>query len=416
MLAQALCQNVRYSILICQRQRLYPFVLSDLNKAINPYKSYTLYVRAPNLTDTSSGNKFAFVSLNLSLKFRHPLVARDKWDGTTANKTQNIPMKHSGAYSGEVITIQLPSSGTLILADGATGFNTNYETIEQVVLDKFQGGYSVNSERAVSEHIGNDATYEVIAVPMFSGLGNSIDRTNNNSDRLAYAGTTPFTGVIMDRRCIPLTNPMTIHHVIAARNWGATPASNNYKVTSSTFATSIGVGIGTGLQGDNFGYQNIANAQFTQITTSSYIIDMIKEKPGGHLTNDPDHRNWDSELLMVPLVYPAGVSADNLGVSHNLTSAQGTTPGSYNGPPIFVGKSWDGTDNRSNIATTTSGVLATSRVKGQEQWLEVRWSIRDTVHGLTGAVAPSPTWYPTNTIFVGYGGYFVYIIGKKHLL
>ena len=48
---------------------------------------------------------------------------------------------------------------------------------------------------------------------------------------------------------------------------------------------------------------------------------------------------------------------------------------------------------------------------GQEQFIEVRWKWGDrvTAGGLAGA------GYGANTVFVGYGGFWVYLIGKKML-
>lgn len=389
--------------------RLNPYIITDLNKTINPYKSYTLFIEAPNITKDAI-NKFAFVSFQTSAKFRHPLVDRDRWSPTS--QIQNMPMKHSGSKSGESITIQEPASGTLILADGAEGISTNVETIEQVFLDKLKGGYSQFSERYVAEHISDDATYDVISIPMFGGLGTAVTASSgqDNVIRLPYVGSSPFTAGSQDRRIIPIIYPFTVHHVIAARTWCATPAAGNMKPTGSNFITTINVGIGEGLQSDKFGYQEIAYASFNQTQTGSYQIDRIKQRVGGQMTTaqgDLASQDFDVELFHIPLVYYKDKNkTTHLGTSYPLTGS-----GVYTGNPVYVGKSWLGTDNRTEIATTASGSAGYSKVAGREQFLEVRWQIRDSVDGFGNT-----TYYPNGTVFCGYGGNYIHLICKKHLV
>ncbi len=101
-----------------------------------------------------------------------------------------------------------------------------------------------------------------------------------------------------------------------------------------------------------------------------------------------EYPSCDLELHSVPLV----------GAGGNGYYAQGK--------PVFVGKGRDNMESRRNIG----GGL--SNCRGEENFLEVRMTIKDTVATLeTEPVAPLTGHF----IYSGYQGHFVYLICKKSL-
>ena len=77
------------------------------------------------------------------------------------------------------------------------------------------------------------------------------------------------------------------------------------------------------------------------------------------------------------------------------------------GRPIFIGKGWSPTWTRTTMAATG----AASTTLGSEQFIEVRMRMRDTAQ--TMQTAPSSG---TLTMYSGYQGHWVYLIGKKALV
>lgn len=379
--------------------RANPFLLDGIEQALNPYRTYTLCIDAVGLAQAAAEGNHALVALQVSLRIRTPLIARDTGSGSNA---QNIPTKHSGGKTGATVTIQTPVANSTILADGATGAQTNIEVVDRVLLSRLKGGYTEWSDVPPTEHLQHDACYDVIAVPLF---GRGVTFSPANVASLPYIGAGPlYKSLACDRRIIPLKYPFTLHHVIAVANHVARPNAAPGAYTDpktaggANWITRIGVGLGVGFRSDEFNYQQLALLDCTGITFANYSIDSVEEDPAS-VMGDKIH------LLNVPLVYPAGGTR---GLSYPTTF--GGVAGTNTGPPIYCGKSHLGTQARSNIANAPNGTSVSPVTGGQEQFIEVRWSFGDTVNGMGHAAT-----YPAGTIFVGYGGHWVFLIGKKHL-
>ena len=72
---------------------------------------------------------------------------------------------------------------------------------------------------------------------------------------------------------------------------------------------------------------------------------------------------------------------------------------------MFAGKTNNSDVTRSGAANTVGGAnVAIASVDGKEQWLEVRMMFQDTA-GINNL--------PASQTLVGWGGHWVYIIGKK---
>ena len=377
--------------------RINPFIVDKLNKAINPYRTYMFSLKASLQDDPRF---IAIVNLNVSMKFKTTLVARDKFVANV-NDIQNIPTQHLGATTADTLTVTTPAANTLILADDATrGIAATAKRFDEKLEDGLHGGYLRQSHVPVVDHLAVDACYDIICVPMWGNFSNTHVYNAGN----AVAGDedtlgSPYIGPARDRRVIPIAWPMTIHHVMAVVSYvqpidGAGGNAGLFP-TSATFINDVGVGMGTGAQGDIWAFEDIATTSWTSdngITPNSAItIDRIKASRFGGLTAE----DWDFEILSVPLVTNGGGAWDN-----------GT--GYYaQGKPVFVGRSTSSTAAREQIGGATSATI------GAEQFLEVRWHLRDSA-GLAVAGAGGSAG-SVNEIYAGMTGHYVLICGKKHL-
>ena len=113
-----------------------------------------------------------------------------------------------------------------------------------------------------------DSCYDVIAVPLMQNRRQMIIKSGNDVlDEPYIDAGAAGTQVLADRRIIPITDPMVVHHVILGWNWQVctqsnqgTGASTLFQIPASAgFRVDVGVGIGTGLQSDSFYYQQIAS-------------------------------------------------------------------------------------------------------------------------------------------------------------
>lgn len=398
-----------------------PFVTTDINKSINPYSTYMFIIDVQNIMDPTLTNKtMCLPSVNISMRFRHPLVTRDYGpsiqnlpDSTTPNN-QGVPT--SRASKGESIVITEPVAGNIITADGAGGVSNELASIDKVFKDGLKGGYDREGMPPALEELQDSAGYEVIAVPLFNNRLNGGVLENTVGDEPFATGVN--TTEIWDSRIIPLSHPITVHHVILAWNWSTFFPSDSGTVLpgpdaqltpdTSTFAVEVGVAAGTMLRSDAYAYNQIAYSSINQpsatastpvpqSTWSTGSIDRIKfreqslkRKGTGGAYDQTGLNAWDWELHQVPILgggSPAGA---------------GYYP---QGKPFYLGRNWSLNENRLNVYNIAGSSVAPQNM-GCEQFIEVRMKIGDSA-GLEDLQA--------NSLVSGYGGHFVYIIGKKHL-
>tara|TARA_R110002020_G_scaffold226824_1_gene437283 strand:- start:6648 stop:8486 length:1839 start_codon:yes stop_codon:yes gene_type:complete len=398
-----------------------PLVVTDINKSINPYATYMLIIDAKSLVSTTLTNgTLCLPSVNVSMKFLHPLVGRDTGANIqnlpTANTPNNRGAKKSRTALSKDITITEPASGSVIKADGSSGVSNELATIDKVFRDGLKGGYDRQGMTPAVEELAATAGYEVIAVPLFNNRVNGgvvKDDIAAEPNRVVDGGD---TDAIWDCRVVPISHPITVHHVILAWNWSScfprtglpTPANQQVPDTS-TFKVETGVAIGTMLRSDAYSYNQIAFGQMTEPTDRSAnttvpsstwypaSIDRAKyrnmsaKRKGSSGSMDQRGLNaWDWELHQVPILgggSPAGT---------------GYYP---QGHPYYVGKNWSLNADRNNVYNI-GGSSVVPNDPGCEQFIEVRMKIGDSA-GLNNLAS--------NSLVSGYGGHFVYIICKKHL-
>lgn len=221
--------------------RLNPINISDISQAMHPYKSYVFLIYCDDLnhdeyiywdnTDnslvswgtwkpTDAVDSQALVSVNVSLKFKQPLLNRDLNSGGSV--VQNIPTSHNGVPDTFTLSVTKPAAGDVISADNATsGFSTNLHKVDKVFRDKLNAGYDEDGATAIRQSLAQDSGYEIIAVPLMSNRRWGCVLSGN------YARCEPYIDkddaaadqIIADRRIIPIKYPVVIHHAFLAWNW-----------------------------------------------------------------------------------------------------------------------------------------------------------------------------------------------------
>mgnify|MGYP003144794616 FL=1 len=449
--------------------RANPFIQSDIDVAIDPYKTLILTIYAPGLEDTD-GRRLALPSIEVSLGFTCQLMPRDS--GQTA--VQNIPADGGsgtgkyGAKTGPTVSINTPAHSTAIESDSSDGVGYNMSTVDEQFQDKLEGGYNRFGDVPPSEVITDDAAYEVIAVPLYQNMAHgglsASDTFYATYPYLASLGGTHnvvVTGVsnvgAFDRRIIPIHHSYTIHHAILAWNWspwdllnwngiGTEPIANgpsgtkdkqraNLVPPTKNIGLSVGVGIGTGTGADNFDYEQVASLTITN--PNNYGTWDGSSGTKTPVENPATKGTWDASLIdrITSTLNPPRVfvwdASGTVGATNALAlnkwnwelhsipvvghASFGAGSGYYNqGKEVFSAPGWSKTASRTNMDSSLPNT------GGAEQWIEVRANLYPTV---TGALNKLPhMWSPgvlqiddASSILVGYGGCYVYLICKKHL-
>jgi len=475
-----------------------PYSETNLSINIDPYKTYMLGITPFVLhsdVDTLHAN-LAMVNINVSLKFKHVLVTRDS-NIVAAHHPCNIPGQ-GNLKNQDTVTVAVPAAGTAIEAETATGLQTSTTTLDKTFREKLQGGLNSLSDRGSVEHLCQDAGYEVIAVPMWNNQwGNELtvkqvvadvtpayaigqDEATNElpcplggSTLRLHSTITDMGGPISDRAIIPISFPMTVHHVIVAHNNFTTaidnqsanlsqyryyhspiPANETIAGTTNTTTTlvkhNIGVAVGTGCRGTFYGYRQIANYEgsLTDGVVDEIRMDHLctssRANAAGQIVR-PDALNGFSSVNTVPewrLNYLPLINQGNAvapGLYDDSVPPVKATTGTFENmqdTPMFIGNSFL-VPNQASAGTApaltaykgssirTDDESSTTEQISADQWIEVRWNVSPSVpagsdlwnaFNIVGEdpAAPANTSGDFSKIISGYGGSWIYIIGKKH--
>lgn len=361
-----------------------PSMKTGLGVSVDAYQVLILEVDLSSFQAASQN--LIIDSLIVSLDFYAPLMQRDKITASDY-EVQNIPTSHRGARSISPVTTTAPAANAVITADtnpAGDGVETAFKKIDEVFHRRLRGGYGRKSRDIYKSNILNDSAYEIIAVPMWGNGWNCQGGVPAGDDTpfLPLIGADPYSLATCDRRIIPLHFPMVIHHVFACANVGATPP------TSATFTNKVGVGLGCGIRSDLFESRQVAFASWTVAQKPLFLIDTSKS------------RNEGMQLYNIPLVY----SGTNTGTGYNSTVDPAL---SDMGTPVFAGQALS-TEKARTALSPSVGAFApiAPLMQGQDQYLEVRWEISDA-----GGIKNMPAGEGV----IGFGGHWVYIVGKKHL-
>lgn len=381
--------------------RANPKVWTGLNQQVDPYQSFMLHIECPGLAPDANGsfpNK-RFVCLPstcISLKFLAPLMERD-------TSAQNAPTL---SYESDTVNVTLPAANSLINANGVAGLNTNLQTLSDKLLTRLRGALRPDGGVPGYENRKADATYDVIAVPMFHNVGPNGYVAAINAGNLAHVGAAPYTNQTTEEAWIPITNPFTVHHVFAANSIAVpgqltgNPANKLGQLpTSASLNVAIGVGIFTGARGDSANIDQVAYAGFSVAQRPNYVVDRLRVGREQQMSETPSADDgYTHELLQIPVV----------GAGRNGFVTAG---GSINqGDPVFVARGGLRSLTRSNL----NG--AAPNCDGAEQYLVVRWSLHDT-NGLSfSGAAPPGAAGDQLECYSGVGGSWVFIVGKRNLV
>ena len=384
-----------------------PLLVNDVDIELSPHTTYVFAIYAPNLAGESGDRKehYALSGIQISLKIRTDLVKRDT---VSADAVQNMPTKHNGAATNASVSITTPAAASVITADQAGGLSQNLSTIDNVFRDKLNAGYTADAETVPNQNIQLDSGYEVIAVPMFQ---NKRYQTllNNTLGGEAYFDTSIATNQLLaDRRIIPIEYPFVLHHVILAYNWQKSFSQTTLTAVSQmipespTFKVDVGVAIGSGIESDSYTYQQVAQ-------TSMVAPDWIRTAGGSWFTKCIDRiRTQSLETRLNQAKSTTTGTPSWWDWELHQVSLEGTGGAGYfaQGKPIFIGKGWSPAWQRNGM---TGG--AASNTSGAEQFIEVRMRMTDTADNMTASPSTGST-----TLFSGYQGHWVYLIGKKTLV
>ena len=396
-----------------------PVNVPNMRVTIQPYRTYIWYIQFTGLVNAldvdNAVRQLGASGFHMRGEFEYPLMARDTAAGFTA---QNIPSLTGGDRQPASISLDTAVQGNIITASAGAAANgrvqRNIETVDQRLANLLKAGYSREGDLPVQEELIEDQSLCVIAVPMFGQIGD-IRADDINLIGLPWGPQGDFTleswtGQLADRRLIRIQHPMTIHRIIAVTNAYSPPTKNLKKPrrdavnsgllpASPTFTNSIGVGIASGIDGaDDRRYQQLAYLEWVPATRTTYLIDQLKEGGTPPLFGLGTDGAYDHTLMDVPLVYPGALATGMYG--HN------------SGVPIYVGRAGNDTEARTTIGQMPTdfggGIRVPPTTNGREQFIEVRWTMSDSA----GLSAANPAVSPY-TCYVGNGGCWVYIIGKK---
>ena len=252
----------------------------------------------------------ALVSVNVSLKFKMPLVERDFASAGATTTVQNVPTASYGARASETISIVSPSA--VVIADAAGGVSAELGKIDSRLRHGIYGGYAEFSAANVAQQIKDDAGYEVIAVPLFSNtaFGEILAQPHWMRLRDDYDSANPTTNGYHDRAIIPITSPMTIHHVIVTNNYlTATlpiPASAIYTLppAATKVRYQVGVGVIAGPGSDDANYTQVAYREIQADTAASDgMIDFMDMGNSASSMKDTFRpQRWEQAIFDVPIV------------------------------------------------------------------------------------------------------------------
>ena len=383
--------------------RLNPFLFTELNKDVHPYKSLMLCVRADGLHPgtlpaTAERLWLSLPSFLCTMRFSCERVARDN---NTSN-VQNLP-RHNGTIPTSAFNITTPAANATITAEASDGISTVASLFDGRLMNKLLSGYTKQGAVSAYEFFTKDSGLEVVAVPLWSNFSHRGRLTSDTVGDAANAGLSPFPGPIVDERWIPINYPFVIHHCILALNYGSPPSATTggaphlptvagKKPSSATFAGEVGVALFTGQQADHSAFQQVAHLSYTAATLPNHTIDRIRHGADSFMTAI-DHT---FDLVQVPLVSKGGVNGVGLKDITGIPIVQG--------PPFFVAK---GASVVTTQGRSQAGANNPPATKGAEQYIVVRQSFTDPGGLGSAGVAGN------NEVYAGVGGNWLYLIGKK---
>lgn len=383
--------------------RLNPDLIDELQIPINPYKAYYWSIKVPGLfSDNTTTERLAMPSFTLTMRGTLPKLARDTNENPAVVAVQNIPTNTYGLPQTGSLGMTTPAADALI--DGSTDIQDTYKLFDAMMSNKLRSGVGAASGGNKSpglegnpfpwEQLAQDSGYSIIVVPLWGGYG-AVRASNVPTAFLPYVGPgpAPYTLPTCDTRVIKVPDGFVLHHAVAAWNLTsyACPTTKGHIgggsiPTSAQFVNSVGIALGNGIRGDDYSYQQVAYVAWTGANYANYQIDRFAI----------NETNTNFMLMHIPLVAPVGTNDLN---SYYLT-----------GKPFYMGGANSITADRQDCGVLPEafggGAYQTPDTKGVENFVEIRWRMRDPVAGLDDPAAPT-------AVRIGANGHYVLLIGKQ---
>lgn len=378
-----------------------PLLISDLSLQIKPFCVYVWELSCKGLFSSQvNTDQLALVSLSLDAVLLSTLTTRDV-NGAGVVTIQNIPTKHNGGQVGTTIPVVTPAADAIITG---TDIQNSYNAFDRVLQARAASGYGLgygamaNAMQAADAPpaglLAFDSHYQMIAIPLWAGQKLCSTRAND----VVAAGLpfllAPWTMPAIDARTLPLPDNFVIHHAFAVWNNWSPPSTQVAHVgfgirdTSINYVQSIGIAISSGMESDDYKYQQVAALTFDALTTGgSNLIDLYEPLVAG--VPVPCYA-----MFQIPLVNPVAPWT-----GHTWAAS---------GRPFFIGHANSGTADRSLTTTLAAGVwngaFGTPATHGRENTLEVRWTKQQAAAGLNAG---------GNVVRCGQGGEWVILCGRQ---
>lgn len=417
-----------------RRARANPVDLKALKFRVKPHCTYIVGIRAAGLAAVSNDDRYALPSLHLDLYGATALIPRDENTGSsvTTPVVCNMPILHHGLAYGPAVATSKPGAGTGIEAETADGVQTNIDAIDEVIRRGHRGGYDRHAANPGGvATLKDDAAMDLIVIPMCNNQRNQEINRANYTDLASYFPGSGGDSLLQFWGEKPITYPFVVHHVYALINWQSyqkTLSEVGYgqdletPAAGSVYTVRHHITVGIESDGDTPAQEAIANFSGWVDTANSgshyqeRMIDRIgypfPYAPANGASGAPPG-NLALDLIAVPLL------------DHGTKNGPGYKQGAWDaaqGEPVFVGRadhagkaSANGPRTYINYisalgASPTQGRRA-PRTEGAEKRLVCSWSLF-TDSGDWATVPQSGVGYD-DALFMGYGGGFVMVVGKK---
>ena len=416
------------------RYRANPVALTSLKFQVKPHCTYIVGIQALGLPAVSADNRLALPSLSLDLYGATALIPRDENTGSseTTPVVTNMPVEHHGAPSAPTVSVSAPSPGATLAAEGVGGVQTNIDAIDEQLRKRHRGGYDRHAQNpGGTVTLKDEAAMDLIVIPMCNNQNHQEINRANYTDLATYFPGSGGDSLLQFWGEVPIDYPFVVHHAYALINWQSYQKDlsevgygQDLETPSAGAVYTVRHHISVGLEsdGDTPALETIASFEGwvdTANSGSNYQARLI-DRVGYPFPYAPsagasgaEPGNLALDLVCVPLL------------DHGTKNGPGYFIGAVDaaqGEPVFVGRAShvgnpgaNGPRTHINYtsqlgASPTKGRRA-PRTEGAEKRLVCNWTLF-TDSGDWANVPQSGLSYD-DALFMGYGGGFVMVVGKK---
>lgn len=440
-----------------------PFSFDNLKIKIFPDSIYLLSITTNNTSQTIelTGTDTWVIALNnlqINLNFSAPLLDYDQVNeaGEGQGSVQNAPSIEISDLAGTTTFIPIAADDVITEAN----FQGNLVLADKSVLRKLSGGFETDCAYQNRPAIKTSNVYEAKTIQMmnnnqllygwrkfYNGANYDVRAWRQGFDGSAmnlfpYSEYPPtpvfwsdyqpqrYLNRISDRKFFPIHEPFVIHHALFSYWVGHQDWVNRHLPTDAQDIFEVQIFMHTLNRSESALRHRIAYAKWQPIDCDDLIT-------GESLVVDRSvYLQQQNSNLQRPQISSVGSASGftvqipiNYAANPALTYARGTGY-TTQGPPIFLGRatypqstiSQDGNDHRTSIWKDVSNNTVVNYTKGQEQYLEVIFTIYTngtnimTDIGDEEGVAGYTTPTDLDKIKLQQPGAVLYLLGKKNLI